>query len=129
MFMPLMLVPVAAIICVFSFVAVAVWSGNSRKEREAFYRSETLKKIAETQGAGSGSAIEFMREEEKRAWRRKIEGQKLGGLVTIAVGVALLVFLGMMPDTARDRIYYVGLIPLLIGLVLVVYAYFLAPKE
>jgi ferric-dicitrate binding protein FerR (iron transport regulator) len=124
-----MLVPIVTTICVFSFVAVAVWSKNRRREREAFYRGEALKKIAEMQGAGSSSAIEFMREEEKRAWRGKVESQKLGGLIMIAAGVALMVFLRMMPDTAREQVYYVGLIPLLIGLVLVVYAHFLAPKE
>ncbi len=117
------LVPIVVMICVFSFVSVAVWSGNRRKEREAFYQSEALKKIAETQG------IEFMREQENRAWRRKIESQKLGGLITMAVGIAMMVFLRMMPDTAREQVYYVGLIPLLIGVALVVYSYLLAPKN
>jgi len=122
-------IPIVSVICVFTFVAVAAWSGNRRKEREAFYKSETLKKIAETQGAGGATAIELMREEEKRDQRRRIEGQKLGGLITIAVGIGLMVFLRMMPDTAEDKAYYVGLIPLLIGFVLIVYSYFLAPKE
>jgi hypothetical protein len=123
------MVPIVSVICVFTFVAIAVWTANRRKEREAFYKSETLKKIAETQGAGGSSAIEFMREEDRLARRRRNEGQKLGGLITIAVGVGMMIFLRMMPDTASDQVYYVGLIPLLIGVVLVVYAYFLAPKE
>src|SRR6266536_5321597 len=49
-----------ASVALFSFVAVAVWSSERRREREAYYRSETLKKIADTQGAGSTSAIEFL---------------------------------------------------------------------
>jgi len=43
-----------------------VWSRERRREREAYYRSETLRKIAETQGAGGNSAIEFLREDEGR---------------------------------------------------------------
>jgi len=123
------MIPIVSVICVFTFVAVAAWSGNRRKEREAFYKSETLKKIAETQGAGGATAIELMREEEKRDQRRRIEGQKLGGLITIAVGIGMMVFLGMMPDAAEEKAYYVGLLPLLIGVALIVYAYILAPKE
>jgi hypothetical protein len=123
------LVPMVAIVCVFSFVIVARWSDNRRKERESFYKSETLKKIAETQGAGGGSAVEFLRQEEMRAQRRRLEGQKLGGLITIAVGVGMIVFLRMIPDTAKENAYYVGVLPLLIGVALLVYAYFVAPKE
>lgn len=126
---PFFLVPIVGTICVFSFVTMAVWTDNRRKEREAFYKSETLKKIAETQGTGGATAIELMREEEKRAWQRRIEGQKLGGLITMAVGVGLMAFLRLMPETAEEKVYYVGLIPLLIGIALAVYAYFLAPKE
>jgi len=121
-------IPIVSVVCVFTFVAIAVWLGNRRKEREAFYRSETLKRITEAQG-GASSAIEFLREEDKRAWRRKVEGQKLGGLITMAVGISMMVFLRMIPDAASENAYYVGLVPLLIGVVLVVYAYFLAPKE
>ena len=122
-------VPIVAIVCVFSFVAVATWLGIRLKERESFYKSETLKKIAETQGAGGGSAVEFLRQEEMRAQRRRLEGQKLGGLITLAVGVGMIIFLRMIPDAARENAYYVGVLPLLIGAALLGYAYFLAPKE
>jgi hypothetical protein len=36
--------------------------------------------------------IEFLREEEKNATRRRQEGQKLGGLITVAVGIGMMVF-------------------------------------
>src|SRR5712691_6945303 len=60
--LPLFLFLSVASIALFSFVAVAVWSQERRREREAYYRSETLRKIAETQGSGGSSAIEFLRE-------------------------------------------------------------------
>jgi len=49
-------------IAVFAFTSVASWAEARRKEREAFYRSETLKKIAESSGAGGPAALEMLRE-------------------------------------------------------------------
>jgi Flp pilus assembly protein TadB len=112
-------------VALFSFVAVASWAEARRKEREAYYRSETLKKITESQGAGA--VIELIREEEKQTAIRRREGQKLGGLVNIAVGVGLLIFLRALIHD--EPAYLVGLIPLLIGVVLLVYALFMAPRE
>jgi hypothetical protein len=119
LFVPLVLIPI------FSFVAVLVWADARRREREALYRSETIKKISETQGAGS--AVEFLREEERLAARRNREGQRLGGLVTAAVGVAMMVMLAALDR--KEPAYLVGLIPLLVGAALLAYSYVLAPRE
>jgi ferric-dicitrate binding protein FerR (iron transport regulator) len=118
-----------ASIALFSFVAVAVWSQERRREREAYYGSETLRSIVETQGAGGGSAIEFLREEEKNSVRRRQEGQKLGGVITVAVGIGMMVFIKAVDHGDPDPAYLVGLIPLFIGIALLAYAYFLAPKQ
>jgi hypothetical protein len=118
-----------ASIALFSFVAVAVWSRERRREREAYYRSETLRKIADTQGAGGSSAIEFLREEEKNATRRRREGQKLGGLITVAVGISMMVFIKAVDRGDPEPAYLVGLIPLFVGVALLAYTYLLAPKE
>ncbi len=116
-------------IALFSFVAVASWSAERRREREAYYKSETLKKIAETQGTGGNSALEYLREEDKIKSRRQREGQKLGGLITLAVGIAMMIFLRAVPDPGARQASFVGLIPLLIGVALLAYAYLLAPKQ
>jgi ferric-dicitrate binding protein FerR (iron transport regulator) len=114
-------------IAVFSWLAVASWSDARRREREAYYKSEVLKKIAESPGAGAASALEIMREEERRAERRRQGGLRLGGLITLAVGTGMMVFLRALE---LDRpVYLVGLIPLLIGVALLAYSYVLAPKE
>jgi hypothetical protein len=127
--LPIFLFLSVASIALFSFVAVAVWSRERRREREAYYRSETLRKIADTQGAGGSSAIEFLREEEKNATRRRREGQKLGGLITVAVGISMMVFIKTVDRRDPDPAYLVGLIPLFIGVALLAYTYLLAPKE
>ena len=98
---------------------MATWSDARRKERVAYYRSETLKKIAESSGEGAKSALELLREQEKNAAKRRFEGMKIGGLVTAAVGIGVMALLrGLVHD---EPVYLVGLIPLLIGVVLMLY--------
>jgi hypothetical protein len=124
---PLFLFLAVAMVAVFSFVSVAVWADNRRKEREAYYRSETVKKIAESQAGGGGSAIEYLREEERIAMRRRREGVRLGGLITAAVGAGLMVFLHGMDS--NEPAYLMGLIPFLVGVALLGYTYIMAPKD
>ena len=121
-----MLVPIVGSIALFSFLAVAVWSEARRKEREAYYTSETLKKIAESSGEGARSAMELLREQERNVVKYRLEGMKLGGLVTAAVGVGTMALLhGLVHD---EPVYLAGLIPLLIGIALLIYAFVLAPR-
>jgi hypothetical protein len=127
--LPIFLFLSVASVALFSFVSVAVWSSARRREREAYYRSETIKKIADTQGAGSSSAIEFLREEEKNAARRRQEGQKLGGMITVAVGIGMILFINAVDRRDPDPAYLVGLIPLRIGVTLLAYTYLFAPKQ
>ena len=115
-------------LALFSFIAVATWSDNRRREREAFYRSETVKKIAETQGAGATTAVEFLREQEQIALRQRREGFKVGGLVTTAVGLGLMIFMAVI-STKGEPAYLVGIIPVLIGLSLLVHGYILSAKD
>jgi hypothetical protein len=115
-------------VATFSFIAVVVWSQERRREREAYYRSETLKKIAEA-GAGGTSAVEFLREEQSIAARRRKEGLKLAGLITSAVGLALMVFIGAVERRSSEPSYLVGIIPLFIGAALLAYVYVMAAKE
>jgi hypothetical protein len=120
-------IPVIGSIALFSFLSVAAWSDARRKEREEYYRSETLKKIAESSGEGAKAAIELIREQEKSAVRRRREGMKLGGLITAVVGIGVMALLhGLVRD---EPVYLAGLIPLLIGLAMLTYAFILAPKE
>jgi hypothetical protein len=119
-------IPVVGSIALFSFLAVASWSDARRRERETFYKSETLKKIAESSGEGARAAIELIREQEKNAANRRFEGMKLGGLITAVVGIGVMVLLhGLVRD---EPVYLAGLIPFLVGVVLMLYGFFLAPK-
>jgi hypothetical protein len=111
-------------IALFSFVAVATWSDNRRREREAYYKSELLKRVSEMQ---TDNAVAVVREEERNALRRRLEGIKLGGMITAGVGIGLMVFLRAL--VADRPVYLVGLIPLLTAVALLAYSYILAPKD
>ena len=122
-----MLIPIVGSIALFSFLAVAAWADARRKEREAYYKGETLKKIAESSVEGAKAAVELMRDQQNNIGKRRLEGMKLGGLVTAVVGVGVIILLrGLVPD---EPVYLTGVIPLLIGLALLTYVFLLVPKE
>jgi hypothetical protein len=108
------------VVSVFTFISVAAWAGARAAERKDFYRSETLKKLAE---AGSAAVVDYLREEEKAEERqraharaRMIEGNRLGGLILLVVGATVTVaFYQIVPDVP---VYLFGVIPFGIGLVL-----------
>ena len=96
-----------------------------RREREAFYKAETIRRLAEASGEGAKAAMELLREQNRLEQTRKREGMKIGGLVNLGVGVGLMIFLRAL--VGNEPVYLCGLIPGLIGVALLVYALFLAP--
>jgi hypothetical protein len=123
------MIPVVGAIVLFGiFLPVAVWTGHRKEEREAFYKSETLRRIAESSGEGARAAIELMKQEadaraqEAHARRlRKREDTKLGGVILIGVGIGITLLMG-----GKGGNYALGLIPCLIGAAMLVYVYFMA---
>ncbi|HTJ30319.1 MAG TPA: hypothetical protein VL346_07450 [Acidobacteriaceae bacterium] len=119
------------IIAVFTFISIAVWTEARRKEREAYYKAETLRRLTEMPGGeGARAVIELMREEERIekdraavAELRKLDGIKIGAVVNIGIGIALWAFLRSVDGPGM-----VGAFPLAIGVALAIYAYFLADK-
>jgi len=163
------------LIALFTFLSVAAWTSARRKEREAYYKSEAIKKIAEMQGttpepvlqmlretmaawkdhpspanmgpyqakayyraetikkivdmqgAGGDAVLAVLREEEKISARRVREGLKLGGFITGAVGIGLIICLrAIVPDMP---VYLVGFIPGLVGVALLAYGYSYSPRD
>lgn len=102
-------------IAAFAFTSVASWADARRREREAFYRSETLKRIAESSSGGAEAALAVIREQDRIAHRQRADGQRLGGMLCIAVAAGLMIFLWA---TAARPVYLVGLIPGLVGVAL-----------
>jgi hypothetical protein len=109
-------------VALFTFVAVASWSEARKQERIALYRSELLKKLAEQPGDGARRVIDVLREEGTRRDVGRRRGLLLGGMVTMAVGLGLMVLLGSIRES-EINLMAVGLIPFLIGTALVLFGW------
>jgi hypothetical protein len=121
------MVPIVAIVSMFTFISIAIWMGNRRRERDAFYKSETLRRITEAGGDGAKAAIEALREDERLKRLQRREGLKIGGEINVALGIGAMIFLHAL---LGGSVYLSGLIPGLIGVAMLVYVYALAaPAE
>jgi hypothetical protein len=100
-------------IALFTMISVSSWASARQKEREAYYKSDMLKKVAEAQGPGAASALELLREEAKIYSLKTKQGLKIGGLVCFAAGLGTLVFLKAL--VTDEPVYLSGLIVMLIG--------------
>ena len=115
----------------FGFLAVASWAGCRQQERESYYRNDMLKKLAESDTGSAAATIEYLREKERAQEgareAKKREGYSLGGLINIAVGLVLTVFLTAISH--KPEVGIIGLFPLLIGAALLVHNYLILPKR
>jgi hypothetical protein len=115
-------------IALFSMWAVLGWAKQRRKEREAFYRYETEKKLIDKNNVSVEQILRLRNEDEYAGWLRRREGLKLGGLITTAIGLGGLMSLRFF-DTDELVISPFSWIPLGIGLVILFYVYVLYPKH
>ena len=106
------------------FIPLVSWIDSRRKEREAFYKAETMRRLAESSTEGARLAIEMLGAENRLGRAKKREGLKIGGLINIGVGAGLMVFLHSLIGPRGP--YLCGLIPLLIGVAMLLYVYVLA---
>ena len=121
-----MFLSIGAVALFVVFIPLTSWIESQRKEREAFYKAETFRRLAESSSDSAKAAIELLREQTRLETSKKREGMKIGGLINIGVGVGLMIFLHAL--VTDSPVYLCGLIPGLIGVALLVYALILAPK-
>jgi hypothetical protein len=121
-----MFLSIGAVALFVVFIPLTSWIDSQRKEREAFYKAETIRRLSESSGEGARAAIELLNAQDrmKRAERR--EGMKIRGLINVGVGVALMIFLRQLVH--GEPVYLCGLIPGFIGVALLIYSLLLAPK-
>jgi hypothetical protein len=120
-----MFLSVGAVALFVVFIPLVSWIDSRRKEREAFYKADTLRRLAGASGDGAKMALEMLREEDRLKRIKTREGLKIGGLVNVGVGLGLSIMLYSIADGAHGP-YLVGLMPLLIGVALLVYVYWMA---
>jgi peptidoglycan/LPS O-acetylase OafA/YrhL len=104
------------------FIPLVTYIDSRRKEREAFYKAETFRRLAESSGEGARAALEFLQEENRMRVVKAREGMKIAGLICVGVGAAMVILLRSQHDPA----FLVGLIPAAVGLALLSYVFFLS---
>jgi hypothetical protein len=107
------------------FIPLVTWIDSRRKEREAFYKAETLRRVSEASSEGAKAALDLLWEENRQKQMQTREGLKIGGLITGGVGIALMIFLKALPGTGG--VFLCGLIPGMVGVAMLIYVYVLAP--
>lgn len=112
-------------VALFGFLSVATWAGTRQNERESYYKAEMMKKIAEM-GGERNPALDYLREQERIAEGKRIGGLKLGGLINIAVGIGVMILLRGLVESSN--VYLVGVIPLMVGVALAVYGFWMVSK-
>ena len=118
------LIPIVAIVGGITFVTVVHWLDTQRKEREAYYKAETLRRITEASGEGAKAALDLMHQDDRLKRLKVREGMKISGLVNLGAGLGVMIFLHeLLKGTA---IYLCGMIPALIGVGFLVYVFLLA---
>ena len=121
------IVPAIGSVAVFGWLAVHEWVEARRKEREMFYRSETLHRFSESNQPEM--LTRFLAEEKAARHERRVQQRetlRLAGLVTMMAGIGVGVMAaGIAP---QERYYLFGLLPVLVGMALLIYVYLLAPQ-
>jgi hypothetical protein len=105
------------------FLPFTTWLESRRKEREAFYKAETLRRVSESSADSSKASIEFLREQNRMVQFKTIEGLKIGGLIMTGTGIGVIVLLWAL---AGPTVSVCGVIPMLIGVAMLAYVYLLA---
>lgn len=109
------------------FIPTVTWVDSRRKEREAYYRADTLRRLTEATGEAANAVVELLREEERRKEIKQREGMKIGAVVNLGVGIAMMIFIAYL--THGNPAFLCGLIPGLVGAGLLVYVYLLAEPK
>jgi len=119
-----MMVPIVGAVALFTYLSIASYAEERRKEREAAYRYEFERKVVEQHGVEAfDRLIARKREEELAARRSSYESTRSGGFVLMGAGAGMLLGLRWIDN----GVWQAGWIPLLVGAALLVYSMF-APK-
>jgi hypothetical protein len=105
------------------FLPITTWLESRHKEREAFYKAETIRRVAEASSDGAKATIELLREQNRIGLIKTREGLKIGGIINLGVGIGLVIFLSAL---VGRNVALCGLIPGFIGLAMLIYVFFLA---
>ncbi|MEZ5332327.1 MAG: DUF6249 domain-containing protein [Thermoanaerobaculia bacterium] len=113
------LIPIVSVICTFIFLTTLVWAKLRRRERDAYYRHELAKAMIQ-RGAEGDEVARLLRKSNPGLAERR-EALKLGGFLTLALGVGFMVGFQWIP--ADEPIWKLGFVPTLLGLAMLLHAF------
>ncbi len=105
----------------FAWLAIIGWARQRRLEREAFYRHELERQMAERGVLGPEQLADLDRARAIERWRQRREGLKLSGFLCLALAVGLFLVLWRAGDPVIRNL---GFIPISIGAALLGYEFF-----
>jgi hypothetical protein len=119
----------AASIALFSFLIATHWIDVRAAERRTRERFALLRKLAEMPPDSVQRLIDLVREddarEEERERQRRAEARRedlKGGVILMAAGIGVSIMLAAI--VPAGRVWTVGLIPALVGVIVFGFAYF-----
>ena len=123
----------AGAVGLFAYLSVAHWVNAQTAERQARERFAVLKKIAEQPSESAKLVLDLLREEEARArelelkkeWKSRRDGMQAGTLM-VALGLGLA---AMFAIVSSRQNWVIGLVPVLVGIVIFVFAALNRPKD
>ena len=107
-----------------AFVSVVVWAENRLKERQAFYRFEFRKRLAEAGKMDAASVASLMKYEHEIRLSQGRHKLLVTAFVFLGIGVGACVGLQFLGGS----IWTLGFIPVSIGLCLLIYGLVFAAK-
>ena len=105
------------------FIPLVTFIKSRQEEREAFYKAETIRRIAAAPGDGAKATIDLLHAESRIGLAKTREALKIAGIINVGVGVGLIPFLGALVNW---NVALCGLIPACVGMAMLVYVFVLA---
>lgn len=91
------LTAIVSIASTFGFLSVFWWALQRRREREAYYRYETLRRLMERSDVAPDTIGTLIRDSEEMENRRRRDGLLLAAFTFSGVGIGILVALHREP--------------------------------
>jgi hypothetical protein len=115
----------AIVVSVFAFLSLVAWVTAPSKERLARDRFALLKTLAELPGENAARVLDILQQDDQASKAKAARNERRswvdGGIILIAVGVALTV---MLIAHGGSGVWSVGLIPLLLGVAMLLIGLF-----
>jgi ferric-dicitrate binding protein FerR (iron transport regulator) len=101
------------------YLAISGWARARRREREALYRYDVLKRLAE-RAEDTPAVVRLLEQEALRSEARRRTSLEAAGLTTLAAGAALTLALLFMPVGSG---WLLGAVPAAAGAALLVHTH------